>query len=351
MSDLPKIRPPSTFTGAMGFAVDDWLSEMEQQFAYYGDKFPNDHVKVSFAVGYLAQNALHWWQHEPDRANLDWNGFVARLHGRYRPIQAAQLARTKLNELKQRPNQSVNHFTSQFHTIMTPITDMNEADKVHYYIKGLQTWLGAKLWQQYPKTLKQAIDDAVSIEATRNFGRMASGQSSSSSSNQSHSRSSGHSSSSGQYYGSAPMDTSLNHIQHTSTSTHGNRFDDVDDFGFDHDYYGQPATTTHQSDPMQALCSKMETMVEQRLNAIFTKQQPNRSSNSNANRGPSSSSYASSMAKSGGNGNGSGGNRGGYLVPGLKHDDIEKLRSEGKCFLCKQKGHMKNDCPKRPKNE
>ena len=76
MSDLPKIRPPSTFTGAMGFAVDDWLSEMEQQFAYYGDKFPNDHVKVSFAVGYLAQNALHWWQHEPDRSNLDWNGFV-----------------------------------------------------------------------------------------------------------------------------------------------------------------------------------------------------------------------------------------------------------------------------------
>jgi hypothetical protein len=33
-------------------------------------------------------------------------------------------------------------------------------------------------------------------------------------------------------------------------------------------------------------------------------------------------------------------------VPGLKREDIEKLRKEGRCFYCQEKGHMKTDCPK-----
>jgi ribosomal protein S6E (S10) len=36
-------------------------------------------------------------------------------------------------------------------------------------------------------------------------------------------------------------------------------------------------------------------------------------------------------------------------VPGLKASEIEKLRAEGRCFRCKQKGHSKRDCPKGPK--
>ena len=40
---------------------------------------------------------------------------------------------------------------------------------------------------------------------------------------------------------------------------------------------------------------------------------------------------------------------GGDRVPGLKASDIEKLRSEGRCFRCKQKGHSKRDCTKEPK--
>jgi TolA-binding protein len=40
LPELPKIRQPSSFSGAMGFAVDDWISELHQQFAYYGHLFP-----------------------------------------------------------------------------------------------------------------------------------------------------------------------------------------------------------------------------------------------------------------------------------------------------------------------
>ena len=33
-------------------------------------------------------------------------------------------------------------------------------------------------------------------------------------------------------------------------------------------------------------------------------------------------------------------------VPGLKPGDIDRLRSEGRCFNCKEKGHSKRDCTK-----
>jgi hypothetical protein len=35
-------------------------------------------------------------------------------------------------------------------------------------------------------------------------------------------------------------------------------------------------------------------------------------------------------------------------VPGLKPEDISRLRAEGRCFRCKKTGHMKNECPSAP---
>ena len=94
--DLPKIRQPSTFAGVMGFAVDDWIGEMEQQFAYYGNKFATDVIKIEYAVAFFSGPAMHWWDHETDRDGLDWTGFVRRLHGRFRPVQAAMFATSQL---------------------------------------------------------------------------------------------------------------------------------------------------------------------------------------------------------------------------------------------------------------
>ena len=34
-------------------------------------------------------------------------------------------------------------------------------------------------------------------------------------------------------------------------------------------------------------------------------------------------------------------------VPGLKYQDMERLMKEGRCFYCREQGHMKQACPKR----
>jgi hypothetical protein len=273
---------------------------MEQQFAYYGTKFATDAIKIQYAVAFFSGPAMHWWDHETDRNGLDWAGFVRRLHGRFRPVQAAMLARQRIGKLSQRNGQTVNQYTSLFQTTMTPIVDMGDADQVHHYVNGLNPYVAGKVWERHPTTLKEAIDLAVSVEAMGQYGRAAL-------SSANHGRST---------FGSAPMDTSLNNIEQQP---------------FDEDHYGTEATTSASTskaptgvDAVQnAILAKME-MMESRLNAMFAKQ-------GNRDRRPPSGTNTQ--------------------VAGLKPGEIEKLRSEGRCFRCKQKGHMKFDCPQRPKNE
>ena len=70
---------------------------------------------------------------------------------------------------------------------------------------------------------------------------------------------------------------------------------------------------------MQLLLNKVESMMESKLNAFG-------SANSHWNK-PSTAGQ---------------GNR----VPGLTREELSRLQSEGRCFFCKEKGHMKTACPK-----
>ena len=173
--ELPKIRQPASFSGAMGFVVDDWISEMQQQFAYYGARFQDDAAKVRFAVAYLTGAAMHWWENQPAAGvwHSDWNEFKKCLHGRFRPVHAAMLARQKLGKLRQRAGQSVNQYISVFQTTLTPISDMGDMDQVHQFVNGLLPPIAAKVWEKHPADLIKAIDAAVSVEAMHNFGRAA----------------------------------------------------------------------------------------------------------------------------------------------------------------------------------
>ena len=304
--DLPKIRAPSLYGGAMGSGCDDWLSEMGQQFAYYGDKFPSAVTKIGFAAAHFNSAALHWWEQQSEvdrRAMLTWDDFVARLRDRFRPIQAAMFARQQLGKLRMTDKHKVNLYVSVFQSVLTPIVDMGDADQVHHFVNGLIQPLSSKVWARHPKNLKEAIDMAVLVEGMSNFGRAATVPYRSSSF---HPYSAGrpgasHSST------SSPMEISA--LELDSFITHG-----VDD---------ESADASHA-----LMLAKMESL-EMKLNAI---------------------------------GHGSGGSAGSFLppsghprargdrIPGLTPELIAKLRKDGKCFKCKQKGHMKGECTNPAKN-
>ena len=294
--EMPKIRQPSSFSGAMGFVVDDWISEMQQQFSYYGNRFPDDAAKIRFAVAYLTGAAMHWWEHQ-EPTNV-WSEFIERLHGRFRPVHAAMLARQKLGRLRQRAGQSVNQYVGVFQNTLTPIIDMGAMDQVHHFVTGLLAPIAAKVWEKHPTNLIEAIDAAVSVEAMSNFGRAAMpssfGQRHGSASSSSAPRSS-------------PDDMDLNNIESGATNDDSNMFQ-------------PPAEVDQTQVVLSKIVDKMAAM-DLRLNALFT---------------------------SGKTGTGRGGKK--DRIPGLDAATIKELQATGKCFRCKEKGHMKNECPKKPKN-
>lgn len=294
--ELPRIRQPSTFTGTMGFGVDDWVSEMVQQFSYYGSRFADGATCVRFAASYFTGAALHWWERESDRTSIvDWSEFVSRLHKRFRPVQAAMLARQRLGKLSQRAGQSVNQYTSSFQITLTPIVDMGDADQVHHYVNGLLGVVAAKVWERHPLTLKEAIDYAVSIEAMSHYGRSAMAPAFGGNRGSSYGGASSSSTST-----SAPMD--LNNVEHGNMEQK----------------YDEPP---QEFDPLSAIFAKMESM-EHRINAL---------------------------GQSGSSGDAGRREHDRSRIPDLKPGDIARLQKENKCFRCKKAGHMKNECPQRPK--
>jgi len=300
-NDLPKIASPSKFAGTMGNAVDDWIKEILQQFNYYGvAKFPDEATLIRFAVAHLTGAALMWWSTLADNANvITWKDFEARLHGRFRPVQAAMLARQKLGQLRMRPQHKVAAYVNVFLNVLNPIADMSDADQVHHFVNGLLPRIAEKVWPYHPKTLKEAIDQAVTQEAMLDFGRSAVGGA------PAYMATGGHTSSA--HSSTVPMD-----ISNVSLGA------EVDAFMSKDSYELNPNPTPVMSG-LEVLAATLSTMND-RINAL--------------SEGSSSSSSRDSFRRA-------------PRIPGLTAEKVKERRLKGECFKCGEKGHMKNECPKK----
>lgn len=285
---LPKLRAPSTFSGSMGFAADSWISEMEQQFNYYGAQFPNDAARIHYAAASFEGTARQWWEQHPDRSTtVVWADFVKAIRSRFRPIQGSMLARQRLGRLRMGEKHSIAAYVSVFQATLLHVADMGVTDQIHNFVNGLTKRLQEKVWERQPASLAQAIDFAVSAEAWGNYshggsfvpahrGFVAGG-------------------SSAPHSTSAPMD--LNNIE-------------IDEFLVEE---SAPVSSTGLD--ATTIAALVSSAVEQKLNALnhFGGQRKDR-------------------------------------VPGLKSEDIARLMKENRCFRCKQVGHRKGD-PKCPGNK
>jgi hypothetical protein len=281
-------------------AVDNWISELHQQFNYYslGGILTTDAQRIQYAVANFSGVAHQWWESQEDRNTLDsWTTFVERLHSRFRPINAPQLARQRLDKLRMRDNTSVNTYISQFHTITMPIVNMGEDDRIHTFIRGLTQKLATKVLERNPTSLKEAIDYAVMAEATGYYairGTYSNGNTGFRSS--------------APNMGNAPMDVNNLALEEAMFEEH-NHAD----------------SSSSSSAPTMDLQAMVQAAV---LNAMSSFKGNNQGGRSFANGKKDH-------------------------IPGLKKEDIAKLMREDRCFRCKGIGHRKDDpaCPKKPKNE
>ena len=298
----PKGPTPPEFHGTKtgGYEIDSWVRDMRVQFSFYGARvFPDDAAKVRHAAMFLKGRAAEWWDAEDKSTGVEdcWDQFVERLRERYRPMQAAVVARERLRRLKQ--TGAVSAYADLFQKELTPIKDMSASDQVFNFVSGLSSVAVAnKVREKEPKSLHEAMDIAVRAEVFLAAGRIGQGH------HGGHygGRSAG--SNSSQSAGAVPMDVNALAQADDSTDFYGSGDRDAD-------------VSTASAELSSALMAKVEAMVQHRVAAMFQSKET-----SYGNRGAND------------------------RVPGLSASDISKLRAEGRCFRCKQKGHSKRDCPK-----
>ena len=297
---LPKIPAPSKFRGESGFRVDDWIRELQRQFDYYDQDFVTDSARVKYAMAFMDELAADWWAvHQPrmlkeeqDQGRplvITWARFVQELQQRFRPLQGALVARQTLDHLQQ-GSLSVDIYAHRFQAVLTPITDMSEADKVFRFVTNLRSGLKQRVLQEGPQTLEDAIKTAASHEAAYRFSKPLTAQTAMRYATTSR----------GDASGSAPMD--VNNVESSGVAQE--------------EASGSSAASTDSV--LESLAAKLMERVDQRINAVMQSRRP-----------------------------GNGQRRSNDRVDGLTQQELERCLRSGLCFFCKEANHMKRDCPKR----
>ena len=295
---LTKPKPPTApeFTGAhlRGYEVDSWVREMKKQFDHYGrGVFPDGAAMVRHAALFFKGPALEWWDTKDKTGGIDgdWDKFVECVRERYRPMQASAVARQRIDALRQKG--AVSGYCDLFQKEMTPITNMDPADQIFHFVKGLSSSaVQNKIREKDPKTLHAAMEIAVRAEVYHGKASFNSGGFR------------GHGPAHVSSYGSAPMDV--------------NALDGDD---------GQ----TLEPETAELVASASISALQ--LRAALAEQQKF---------------FLALLGQKGGNSGASssvGSGQKDNKIPGLKKGDIDELRRQNRCFKCKQEGHMKSECP------
>ena len=164
-----KVPLPPPFKGEVGFMVDQWLRHFTKLYDFKAADFPTEKSRILYAVMFFQGAAMDWWDKIPAAEKdtiVTWEKFVEVLYSRFRPMQAAMLARARLANLKQ--TGAVPAYVNLFLRELTPITDMSMADQIFNFRAGLKSNIAQKVLERLPKTLHEAMDTAVLADAHTN---------------------------------------------------------------------------------------------------------------------------------------------------------------------------------------
>jgi hypothetical protein len=121
---------------------------------------------VTFATSFLKDAALNRWlrcRHEVAAGKrqpfASWETFKKEFIDMFTPVKPDYDARNKLDCLVQTRN--VFEYASRFNTLMLELPNMDEADRVHFFIKGLKPEIRMHVTLHKPTTLHEAVELAI----------------------------------------------------------------------------------------------------------------------------------------------------------------------------------------------
>jgi Ty3 transposon capsid-like protein len=147
---------PKTYSGGRTEKLEPWLFQVER----YCEMAPVPIAdRVKFAGGLLEGNPASWWlavhgiiEHLP--VGEQWESFKTQIKAHFQPINTQVDARTRLDQIHQRT--SVLVYNTEFYEIMLQLPNMDEADRIHAYLKGLKPAVANQVAMQQPTELLTA---------------------------------------------------------------------------------------------------------------------------------------------------------------------------------------------------
>uniref|UniRef100_A0A383WFM0 Ty3 transposon capsid-like protein domain-containing protein n=1 Tax=Tetradesmus obliquus TaxID=3088 RepID=A0A383WFM0_TETOB len=161
---LPK--PPET-NGTTPSAIN-WCYKMETYLQAQNTDL-NLPSTVTYAASFLKDSALNWWlryQQEVAAGKrqpfANWAAFKQEFIDTFTPVKPDYNARNKLDRLSQ--TRSVFDYASHYNTLMLELPNMDEADRVHFFIKGLKPEIRMHVTLHTPATLHEAVELAIQAD-------------------------------------------------------------------------------------------------------------------------------------------------------------------------------------------
>ena len=164
-----------TYHGKENESLSLWLFQVEQLFSA---KNTPDSERLAFISAHLRDAALGWYHNtclgiqQGQRLPFSsWNMFAVEIRQAFEPPRHQQLLRTQLRSLKQ--TGSAMDYAHRFRLILEQIISMDEADKINYFINGLNSRLRSNVEIEDPSSLELAIKIAVTIDSSRSASHMS----------------------------------------------------------------------------------------------------------------------------------------------------------------------------------
>ena len=169
-SSEPRMPAPPTYTGNAS-TLDEWFGALSRQFKWYEFPTPaNDEDRIRLATAHLGGTAWEWYDHLSEASiPTSWVDFVALLRKRFQPVTSAQTARAKLIALSQGKTSSVNDYVAAFRKLIVAIPQMQEDEKLFYFLRGLRSETATLLQTHKIVALEDAIETATRIGGIRDF--------------------------------------------------------------------------------------------------------------------------------------------------------------------------------------
>lgn len=173
-SILSALRPvkPDTFDGVRNSRkVEAWLYTVGKYCELV--QMNDDRQRVLFAVALLRDGAVTWWRQlesDPSVATpQDWTHFCEAFRTEFKPENAEQIARQKLQELQQRT--SVSSYVRAFRDTMLELPNMDVKDALFVFTNGLKYQVKLHVLIHKPDTLHKAYELAESYESAQRVAR------------------------------------------------------------------------------------------------------------------------------------------------------------------------------------